>query len=298
MIQWSNDGAGTRSSPRKIVPFALGAAVLFVVVAIAVQGLLAFVLPDWGPVHAMQAMPEWNLPPYPGAAQTGEAANPREPIWDLSDDTKLATVYHTYQVRADWDAVGAWYDTQLEPLGWRHPCPYGACLDEWHRAGYDYRIWVFSSIPVAGGEADIGFSAGLSEGTYAEDWAPTRILQAMPAANLEPYPGAVLLTDEAWPRTSGTETADASLQRRFGLNEATLQQVLVWYDTQLRTLGWVPACGDCGAQSLSTGQWMRWNPAGQIPTGYEIDVTPLSGPGLGPADQRFDIVFSELLTEV
>jgi hypothetical protein len=279
------------------VPFALGAALLVVVVAVAAQGLLASVLPDWAPAHAMQAMPEWNLRAYPGATQTGEAANPREPFWDLSDDQRLASVYHTYNVRADWDAVGAWYDAQLKPLGWRRPCPYGVCLDEWHRTGYYYKIWVFSSAPVAGGEADIGFSAGLSEGTYDEDWAPARALQALPAANLQPYPGAVLLADEAWPRTSGTEAENASLVRRFGLNGATWQQVLGWYDTQLRTLGWVPACGDCGAQPLSTGQWMRRNPAGQIPTGYEIDVTPLSGPSLGPADQRLDLVFSELLVE-
>ncbi len=296
MIEWPSDRTGTRSPRRKVVSLALGAAVFVVVLAIAVQGLLAFVVPDWGPVHAMKAMPEWNLPPYPGATQTGEAANPHEPLLDWTDDTKLATVYHTYKVRADWEAVEAWYDTQLEPLGWRHPC--GLCLDEWHRTGYDYTISVFSSTPVAGREADTGFTAALSEGTYAEDWAPTRILQAMPAGNLGPYPGAVVLTDEAWPRTSGTEAENASLVRHFGLNGASLQQVIAWYHTQLRTLGWVPACGDCGAQSLSAGQWMRWNPAGQIPTGYEIDVTPLSGTGLKPADQRFDLLFSELLVEV
>jgi hypothetical protein len=113
----------------------------------------------------MQAMPEWNLPAYPGATMTGGAADPRQPFWDLTDDGKRAAVYHTYTVRADWDAVEAWYDTQLKPLGWRHPCPDSSCLDEWHRTGYDYSIWVFSSAPVAGGEADIGFSAGLSEGT-------------------------------------------------------------------------------------------------------------------------------------
>ena len=158
MIEWSNAAAGSRPrrSRGQLASLAL---------VVAAEGLVSAVTPDWGPVRAMQSMQEWNLPPYPGATQTGEHANPRQPFWDWTDDTKRATAYHTYTVRADWDAISAWYDTQLEPLGWRHPCPSGStCLDEWHRTGYDYSIWIFSSVPVSGGVADIGFSAGLSEG--------------------------------------------------------------------------------------------------------------------------------------
>lgn len=301
MIESPNDVAYPLPprSRRQLLPLAVGVAALLIVGAVVAQGLVSAITPDWGPVHAMESMQEWNLPPYPGATATGEQANPREPFWDWSDDTKVATVYHTYTVRADWDAVSSWYDTQLEPLGWRHPCAYGSCLDKWHRTGYDYWISFFSYVPAGGGEGDFGFSAGISVGTYAEDWAPTRALQSLPAASLQPFPGAVSLADEAWPRTSGTEAQNASLSRRFGVDGATIRQVLDWYDTQFRTLGWTPACTTCADQYPdSVGEWFRWNPPEQIPSAYELIVAPMRAGRLQPGEERYDLVFSEVLVEV
>jgi hypothetical protein len=90
---------------------------------------------DARPIATMQAMAESHLPPFPGATLISTGSMPWKQSLELG--TTGAYVTRTFGTDADESAVIAYYQTQLQPLGWTRGC---SVCDVWQKPGYEFRI--------------------------------------------------------------------------------------------------------------------------------------------------------------
>ncbi len=87
----------------------------------------------------MQAMAESHLPPFPGATLISTGSMPWKQSLELG--TTGAYVTRTFGTDAEDSVVIAYYQTQLQPLGWTRGC---SVCDVWTKDGYHFRIDVLS----------------------------------------------------------------------------------------------------------------------------------------------------------
>lgn len=71
---------------------------------------------DYGPVHTLEVMPEWHLPPFPGATLLSQWSGPR--VDDPLEGTTAAAVTREFGTDTDFVTVLKYYDGLLAPLGW------------------------------------------------------------------------------------------------------------------------------------------------------------------------------------
>jgi len=94
---------------------------------------------DNAPVATMQAMVESHLPPFPGATLISTGSMPWKQSLELG--ATGAYVTRTFGTDAEDSVVIAYYQTQLQPLGWTRGC---SVCDIWTKDGYHFRIDVLS----------------------------------------------------------------------------------------------------------------------------------------------------------
>jgi len=108
-----------------------------IVVAVASAGCETS---DYSPIATMQAMPESHLTPYPGAVLLDSGSAPRRS--SLEEGTTGAYMDRDFGVSAEtsenetFRAIGAYYDSQLTPLGWT------GGLAVWNKGGWEFSIEV------------------------------------------------------------------------------------------------------------------------------------------------------------
>jgi hypothetical protein len=96
---------------------------------------------DYAPIATMQAMSESHLAPFPGSTLLHQGSMPRRQ--SLEEGTAGAYVDREFGTNADIDAVVAYYQSQLGPLGWT------GGRGVWQKDGFDFNINVEdpSSLP-------------------------------------------------------------------------------------------------------------------------------------------------------
>jgi hypothetical protein len=87
---------------------------------------------DYAPIATMQAMPESRLAPFPGATLLHQGSMPRRQ--SLEEGVTGAYVDREFGTNADLNAVVAYYQSQLGPLGWTG----GPAV--WQKDGFDFNI--------------------------------------------------------------------------------------------------------------------------------------------------------------
>ena len=108
-------------------------ALALVVVSSAV-GVSACETKDSWPLLGLYAMPESRLSPFPGATLLGQGSTPRRS--GFIEVTTPAGVDREFGTNADVWSVYAYYQSLLQPLGWRGQ------LGVWSKSGYAFDITI------------------------------------------------------------------------------------------------------------------------------------------------------------